>query len=81
MQSAKKLTSKCGVTIPWDMRARIGWQPGMGVDLETTEDGGIVMRPHVDVCRFCGSVEDTRRYKDVCVCPACAKDMAEVLHG
>ncbi len=80
MKSAKRLTSKCGITIPRDIRTRIGWNPGMGVDLETTEDGNILLHPHVDCCRFCGSADSVRKYKDICVCGKCAEDMMEVLH-
>lgn len=77
--TSKRLTSKSGVTIPKDIRLHLGWQPGMSVDMETTDDGGLILRPHVDRCRFCGTVENVRKYKDVCVCAACSAEMKEAV--
>ncbi len=77
--TSKRLTSKSGITIPKDVRLQLGWQPGMSVDLDTTEDGGLLIRPHVDRCRFCGSIENVRKYKDVCVCAFCSAKMKEAV--
>lgn len=62
---SKKLTSKAGITIPKALRADMGWQPNMAVDLIPQEDGSLTIRPHIDLCRFCGaheSVKNTRMY-------------------
>ncbi len=43
----------------------MGWQPNMAVDLIPQEDGSLTIRPHIDLCRFCGaheSVKNTRMY-------------------
>ncbi len=77
--TSKRLTSKSGITIPKDVRLQLGWQPGMSVDMETTGDGGLLIRPHVDRCRFCGTTENIRKYKDVCVCPSCSAEMKEAV--
>lgn len=77
--TSKRLTSKSGITIPKDIRLLLGWQPGMSVDMDTTVDGGLILRPHVDRCRFCGSIENVRKYKDVCVCAACSAEMKEAV--
>ena len=65
---SKKLTSKAGITIPKALRADLGWQPSMAVDLAPQEDGSLIIRPHIDLCRFCGTHENVHKYKDVCVC-------------
>lgn len=77
--TSKRLTSKSGITIPKDIRLLLGWQPGMSVDMDTTVDGGLILRPHVDRCRFCGNIENVRKYKDVCVCAACSAEMKEAV--
>lgn len=77
--TSKRLTSKSGVTIPKDIRIRLGWQPGMSVDLEPDGNGALIIRPHIDCCRFCGRAENIRKYKDVCVCADCAAKMKEAV--
>lgn len=77
--TSKRLTSKSGITIPKDMRLQLGWEPGMSVDLESDGNGALVIKPHVNRCRFCGTVENVRKYKDVCVCAACSADMKEAV--
>ncbi len=77
--TSKRLTSKSGITIPKDVRLQLGWQPGMSVDMETTGDGGLLIRPHVDHCRFCGTTENVHKYKDVCVCTSCSAEMKEAV--
>lgn len=79
MITSKRLTSKSGVTIPKDMRINLGWQPGMSVDLDTTADGALLIRPHINRCRFCGAIENVHKYKDICVCAECAAEMKEVI--
>lgn len=46
---SKKLTSKAGITIPKALRADMGWQPNMAVDLIPQEDGSLTIRPHIDL--------------------------------
>ena len=77
--TSKRLTSKSGIMIPKDVRLRLGWQPGMSVDMEVTDDGGLTLRSHVDRCRFCGNIENVRKYKDVCVCASCSAEMKEAV--
>ena len=76
---SKKLTSKAGITIPKSLRADMGWQPNMAVDLIPQEDGSLTIRPHIDLCRFCGAHESVKKYKDVCVCSDCAVKMKEAV--
>ena len=76
---SKKLTSKAGITIPKALRADMGWQPNMAGDLIPQEDGSLTIRPHIDLCRFCGAHESVKKYKDVCVCSDCAVKMKEAV--
>ena len=77
--TSKKLTSTSGITSPKDLRVMLGWEPGMSVDLEADGNGALMIRPHIDRCRFCGAFENVRKYKDVCVCTACAVKMKEAV--
>ncbi|MBE6855857.1 MAG: AbrB/MazE/SpoVT family DNA-binding domain-containing protein [Ruminococcus sp.] len=77
--TSKRLTSKSGITIPKDLRLQLGWQPGMSVDLVPDGNGALLIRPHINHCRFCDSVENVHKYKDVCVCPDCAAKMKEAV--
>jgi bifunctional DNA-binding transcriptional regulator/antitoxin component of YhaV-PrlF toxin-antitoxin module len=74
MVKHKRLTSKSGITIPKDMRAEAGFFPSMSVDMTSTPDG-IVIKPHVPVCRFCGSVDIIVTEKKIPVCRSCAEDI------
>ena len=76
---SKKITSKSGITIPKDLRVMLCWEPGMSVDLEPDVNGALMIRPHIDRCRFCGAFGNVRKYKDVCVCTACAAKMKEAV--
>ncbi len=79
---SKKLTSKCGVTIPKDIRAQVGWTPGMAVDIEEAGDHSVVIRPHVPVCRFCGAVDRVIEVSGISMCRDCAEALREELdHG
>jgi transcriptional pleiotropic regulator of transition state genes len=76
MVKHKRLTSKSGITIPKDLRAETGFFPGMAVDMESTPDG-IVIRPHVRVCHFCGSPEGTLTVQNITICHACAEIISQ----
>lgn len=82
MKKSKKLTSKSGITIPKDLRAEIGFFPGMAVDMETVK-GGILVKAHVAVCRFCGRPDGIARIANMDICPACRNALKEELeaHG
>ena len=76
---SKKLTSKAGVTIPKAMRLYLGWDGGMAIDLQITSDGALLIKPHVDLCRFCDSFENVVNYKGVCMCKKCSDEFKEVI--
>lgn len=78
MTKSKKLTSKSGITIPKDVRISAGFHPCMAVDVETVPDG-VIIRPHVAVCHYCGSPEGLKRVLTYNVCPACRDAMKKEL--
>ncbi len=59
----KKLAKNGSVTIPQQLRHKIGLQPGAPLELEETKDGGVTIKKHVPSCRFCGNVEKVISYK------------------
>lgn len=61
--TSKKLTSSAGLTIPKDLRLRLGWKAGMSVDIEPTSDGALLIRAHSPRCRFCGAYGNVHRYR------------------
>lgn len=79
MKTSKRLTGKCAVTLPKDLRLHLGWKAGMSLDLETMDNGALLIRPHSDRCRFCGAAENIHKYKDICVCADCADSLKEAL--
>ena len=78
MIKSKRMTSKSGITIPKDLRADSGFFPGMAVDLETVK-GGVLIRPHVPVCRFCGRPDGVKEVARMNMCPACRATLKKEL--
>lgn len=74
MTKQKRLTSKCGITIPKDLRANFGLMGGQAVDLVEMTNG-ILIRKHVPTCFCCGSVVDVRAYKGYEICGKCVKEL------
>lgn len=77
--TSKRLTSSSGLTIPKDLRLRLGWKPGMSVDIDPTPDGALLIRAHSPRCRFCGTYEGIRKFKDINICTKCAEEMKEAI--
>lgn len=76
MVKHKKLTSKNGITIPKDLREEAGFYPGMAVDVETN-NGEIIIRKHVPICKFCGALEKVHVAMGIDICEDCAEKIAE----
>lgn len=79
MKTSKRLTGKSGITIPKDMRLHLKWKPGISLDMETTEDGALLIRPHAKRCRFCNGIDRVHPFHDICVCESCALKMKEAI--
>jgi len=54
----------------------------MAVDMETVQDG-ILVKPHVPVCRFCGRPDGVVNIAHMDICPACRSALRKELeqHG
>ena len=76
---SKKLGSNSGVTIPKTVRLKLDWKPGMSLDMETQEDGTLLIRAHAPTCRFCGAYQKIRKYKDLHICAECAEELKGAL--
>lgn len=70
----KKLTRANGITIPKDLREEIGLGAGMALDIESDPiNKQLVIKKHVPVCKFCGTVEDVHEIMgNIEVCGECA---------
>lgn len=77
----KKLSQKGGLTIPQQMRHKLGMLGGTGVELFIAEDGALVIRKHCPVCHECGSIEDVKSLRHVELCRACFEDLREGFDG
>lgn len=71
----KKLSKARGITIPRDMAAHLDLSAGTAVDLTAAGDGSLIIRKHLDTCRFCGGAENVKRFRDITVCQLCAADL------
>lgn len=79
MVISRKISSSSTLTIPNQMRVKLGWETGISFDMEVTESGTLLIKPHVNRCRFCGAIENIKKYKDLCICSKCGKEIKEVL--
>ncbi|MBP3266964.1 MAG: AbrB/MazE/SpoVT family DNA-binding domain-containing protein [Ruminococcus sp.] len=70
MRKHKKIGSGGQLTIPKGMRTEAGLLPGTAIDIEQTEKG-LLLKPHVPICKVCGSVEQITAYKGLELCRRC----------
>ena len=79
MKTSRKLSQNGGITIPKEMRLKLGWKRGMSLDISATPDGTLIIKKHIDICRVCGSAQHICRYKDLVMCRNCADAMKGAL--
>lgn len=80
MVKHKKLTSKNGITIPKDLREDVGFYPGMAVDVESN-NGEIVIRKHVPICKFCGDIDNVKTVMGIDICKSCATKLRQEVNS
>lgn len=68
----KTLSKSRSITIPKDMAAHLGLSAGDAVDLTAANNGDLIIRRHIPVCRFCGGAENVKPFGDIVVCGLCA---------
>mgnify|MGYP002521833848 FL=1 len=65
------------LVLPADLRKTMGY--GVDEPLEIfVDDDRIVLKKYNPACIFCGSGENTVKYKDKLVCADCAKKLSEL---
>lgn len=74
---SKKITQKGSFTIPKTIRTEAGLFPGNAVDVDVTIEGAIIIKSHVQTCKFCGSVESVTSVLDTEICRECAGKIAK----
>lgn len=52
-----------------------GLFPGNAVDIETSTDGTVTIKPSAPCCRFCGTVENVIIADNVIICRKCAEKL------
>lgn len=77
----KKLSKGRSVTIPRDMAAHLDLAAGTAVDMTAAGDGSLIIRKHVDTCRFCGGAEKVKPFEGIFVCPLCAARLYQEVCG
>lgn len=75
----KKIGKNGQLTIPKDMRADAGLLPGTAIDIERT-DKGLLLSPHVPVCKVCGGIECVIDYRGLFdICHSCIDELTEIV--
>ena len=80
MKVSKRLTTKNGLTIPKAVRLDVGFMPGMAVDIEVVP-GGVFIRKHVPICKFCGNAEEVSTVRNMDICSDCAASLGKELEA
>lgn len=77
MKTSRRMTAAGSITLPKDLRLRLGWKPGMSLDIEEAGGGTLLLSPHVKRCILCGSMECVHAFRKVLVCEQCAIQIKE----
>lgn len=72
----KRIGKNGGFTIPKSLRVALDMPAGSAVDVEQV-DGGVLLRPHVELCRICGTAEQVVILGGKGICRACAQKALE----
>ena len=66
------------IVLPADLRKSLDY--GIDEPLEIfVDDDKIILKKYNPTCLFCGSTENTVKYKDKLVCAECAKKLTELI--
>lgn len=77
METSKRICKNGSITLPKQIRAEAGLFPGNAVDISTSTDGTVTIKPTAPCCRFCGTVEKVVKADDVVICINCAAKIIE----
>lgn len=67
----KKVTKAGSICIPLSIRREQVIQPGDALDVETAEDGNIIIKPHNPRCVFCTETEQVSIFNGKGICTSC----------
>ncbi|MBR5553652.1 MAG: AbrB/MazE/SpoVT family DNA-binding domain-containing protein [Clostridia bacterium] len=65
------------IVLPADLRKRMGYEVDEPIEIFVDEDK-VILKKYNPTCLFCGSSENTVKYKDKLVCAECAKKLTEL---
>lgn len=71
----RKISKSGSVTIPSNMRMQLGIQGKEKVDIQTKDNGDIVIKRIQGTCIFCGSVNNVQAYKGKFICDSCKAEL------
>lgn len=77
METSKKICKNGSITLPKQIRAEAGLFLGNAVNISTSADGTVTIKPSAPCCRFCGSVENVIVADNVVICRKCAEKIIE----
>ena len=80
MLLSKKITRSGSVTLPRSMRQATGIHPGVPVDIESRDDGTVMIRKRVLSCLRCGSIDDVANVDGIEICKSCAEKIWEAFN-
>ena len=65
------------IVLPADLRKSLGY--GIDEPLEIfVDDDKVILKKYNPTCLFCGSTENTVKYKEKLVCAECAKKLSDL---
>lgn len=71
MSDYKKISKSGSLSVPIAIRRELSILPGDPLELETMQDGSIVLRAYTPRCTFCATTESVQVYMGKGVCRSC----------
>ena len=75
----KKITSHGSINIPVALRRELGLEAKDPMEVDTDQEGNIILRPYLPRCIFCKGNEDIRMVFGRHVCTGCIRRAYELL--
>ena len=77
----KKITSHGSINIPVALRRELGLEAKDPMEVDTDQEGNIILRPYLPRCIFCKGNEDIRMVFGHYACTGCIRRAYELLKG
>ncbi len=65
------------IVLPIELRRTMGIAERDPMEI-FTEGSSIIMRKYEMSCIFCGNAEDTKSFKEKCICNDCLRELAQI---